>query len=174
MALQAKQQPLGMGRSAPTRRTVRPQALFKRSTTTVVEEKPKTTKGTTKGTQKSKAPVAEEPRKGPNAFSQALNALDFTSTRSAKDADLLYEAKYGQRGEDGKMTPEQYQALRRKVIGTARDYWKDWVEEEQVKNIKTYYKPEDAGGTVPYLPLLVGVVLAMLATTAYVVLATSS
>lgn len=29
------------------------------------------------------------------------------------------------------MTPEQYQALRRKVIGTARDYWKDWVEEEQ-------------------------------------------
>lgn len=28
-------------------------------------------------------------------------------------------------------------ALRRKIGGTARDYWKDWVEEEQVKNIKT-------------------------------------
>lgn len=43
------------------------------------------------------------------------------------------QAKYGKRGEDGRMTPEQYQALRRKVIGTARDYWKDWVEEEQGK-----------------------------------------
>lgn len=43
------------------------------------------------------------------AISQALNALDFTSTRSQKDADLLYEAKYGKRGEDGKMTPQQYQ-----------------------------------------------------------------
>ena len=29
--------------------------------------------------------------------------------RSQKDADLLYEAKYGKRGEDGKMTREQYQ-----------------------------------------------------------------
>jgi hypothetical protein len=29
------------------------------------------------------------------------------------------------------------------------------VEEEQVKSVKTYYKPTDAGGTVPYLPLLV-------------------
>lgn len=39
-----------------------------------------------------------------------------------------------------------HRALRRKIGGTARDYWKDWVEEEQVKNIKTYYKPEEAGG----------------------------
>lgn len=31
------------------------------------------------------------------------------------------------------------------MIGTAKDYWKDWVEEEQVKTVKTYYKPEDAG-----------------------------
>lgn len=27
----------------------------------------------------------------------------------------------------GKMTREQYMALRRKIGGTARDYWKDWV-----------------------------------------------
>ena len=51
-----------------------------------------------------------------------------------QDADLLYEAKYGQRGEDGKMSKEQYQALRRKIGGTAKDYWKDWVEEERVEN----------------------------------------
>jgi len=34
------------------------------------------------------------------------------------------QAKYGKRGEDGKMSREQYQALRRKVGGTAKDYWK--------------------------------------------------
>lgn len=51
-----------------------------------------------------------------------------------QDADLLYEAKYGKRGADGKMSPEQYQALRRKIGGTAKDYWKDWVEEERVEN----------------------------------------
>lgn len=34
------------------------------------------------------------------------------------DAELLYEAKYGKRGVDGKMTREQYQALRRRVGGT--------------------------------------------------------
>jgi hypothetical protein len=65
---------------------------------------------------------------------------------------------------------DRYQALRRKVGGTAKDYWKDWVEEEQVKNIKTYYKEgADSAGTVPYLPLLVGIVVAMLATTVAVV-----
>ena len=39
-----------------------------------------------------------------------------------QDADLLYEAKYGVRAADGKMTREQYAALRRKVGGTAKDY----------------------------------------------------
>lgn len=63
-------------------------------------------------------------------------------------------------------------ALRRKIGGTARDYWKDWVEEEQVKNIKTYYKPGEAAA-VPFLPFLVGVVVAMLAATAYVVAQTA-
>lgn len=43
-----------------------------------------------------------------------------------------------------------------------------------VKTVKTYYKPDDAGGSVPYLPFLVGVVVAMLATTVVVVLQTSS
>lgn len=41
--------------------------------------------------------------------------------------------------------------------------------QHQVKNIKTYYKPDDAGGSVPYLPFLVGVVVALLLTTAVVV-----
>jgi hypothetical protein len=43
------------------------------------------------------------------------------------------------------------------------------VEEEQVKTIKPRYNPEDAYGSVPFLPFLVGVVVAMLAATVVVV-----
>ena len=46
--------------------------------------------------------------------------MDFSAPRSKRDADLLYEAKYGTRGEDGKMSREQYGALRRKIGGTAK------------------------------------------------------
>ena len=42
------------------------------------------------------------------------------------------------------------------------------IEEEQVKNIKTYYKPGEAAA-VPYLPFLVSVVVGMLAATVVVV-----
>jgi hypothetical protein len=41
-----------------------------------------------------------------------------------------------------------------------------------VKNIKTYYKPGEAAA-VPFLPFLVGVLVAMLAATAVVVAKTS-
>lgn len=41
-------------------------------------------------------------------MSQTLDAFDFAEVRSKRDAELLYEAKYGPRGEDGKMTREQY------------------------------------------------------------------
>ena len=46
--------------------------------------------------------------------------------------------------------------------------FKDWVEEEQVK-LPTYYKPNDTIASVPYLPLLVGVLLAVIGTTVFVV-----
>lgn len=55
--------------------------------------------------------------------------------------------------------------------GTYKDFMKEYVEEERVE--ATWYKPNASGGTVPYLPLLVGVVLAMLATTVVVVSQTS-
>jgi hypothetical protein len=42
------------------------------------------------------------------------------------------------------------------------------VEEEQVKNIKPFYKPGEAAA-VPFLPFLVATVVAMLAATVYVV-----
>jgi len=53
-------------------------------------------------------------------------------------------------------------------------FLQSWVEEEQVKNIKTYTNPENAGGTVPYLPFLIAVVVGMLGTTVAVVAQTSS
>jgi hypothetical protein len=94
----------------------------------------------------------------------ALNALDFAAPRSKKDAELLYDAKYGARGEDGKMTREQYAALRRKVGGTAKDYWKDWiaVDVQEPTGVTT------STGEVPFLPVLIAVLLAVLGTTAYI------
>lgn len=38
--------------------------------------------------------------------------------RSKSDAELLYEARYGKRGDNGKLTAEQAAALRRRVVGT--------------------------------------------------------
>lgn len=134
---------------------MRTSAFFKKSATTAVVERE--TKVPKKGEQKD----------------SVLSAFDFAQTRSKRDAELLWDAKYGERGADGKMSREQYAALRRKIGGTAKDYWKDWVEEEQVKNIKAYYKPEEAAGTVPFLPFLVAVVVAMLGATAAVVAQTS-
>jgi hypothetical protein len=60
---------------------------------------------------------------------QSFTALpapaDFAEVRSKSDAALLYDAKYGEL-EGGKMSKEQYQALRRRVGGTAKDYFKSW------------------------------------------------
>lgn len=41
-------------------------------------------------------------------------------------------------------------------------------------NPAAYYKPDAAGGSVPYLPVLVGIVIAVLATTVVVVQQTST
>jgi len=38
-----------------------------------------------------------------------LEAFDFSKTRSKEDARLLNDARYGKRGDDGKMSKEQYQ-----------------------------------------------------------------
>lgn len=38
-----------------------------------------------------------------------LEALDFSKVRSKEDANLLYEARFGKRGEDGKMSKDQAQ-----------------------------------------------------------------
>lgn len=111
------------------------------------------------------AEVAESPKKkGPGFLSQTISALDFSETRSKRDADLLYEAKYGKL-EGGKMSREQYAALRRKVGGTAQDYFKEWVEED----VTPAYMKQNSGTQVPLLPVLIGVVFALVGVTIVVV-----
>jgi hypothetical protein len=125
----------------------------RRSAVVVVARSTKT--ATTKSVEKKKT----------SFLSQTISALDFAEVRSQSDAELLYEAKYGERGPDGKMTPAQAAALRRKVGGTAKDYWKTWIEADVTE---AYMKPT-ATTQVPYLPILIGVVVSLLGATVFVV-----
>lgn len=53
----------------------------------------------------------------------ATTRLRPPAVRSKKDAELLYDAKYGERGPDGKMTREQYQCVAR-VQALSRECWR--------------------------------------------------
>ena len=55
-------------------------------------------------------------------------------------------------------------ALRRKIGGTARDYFKDYIQPD----VKTAYMKPTEDTKVPYLGFLLAVVAALIATTAYV------
>ncbi|XP_027104185.1 uncharacterized protein LOC113760572 [Coffea eugenioides] len=60
-------------------------------------------------------------------FSSVTEALDFSQVRSAKDAELLEEASESTRS-GGRMSREQYGALRRKIGGTYKDFFKSYIE----------------------------------------------
>ncbi|CAH8333144.1 unnamed protein product [Eruca vesicaria subsp. sativa] len=60
-------------------------------------------------------------------FTRLTDALDFAQVRSEKDAELLYEAREATKS-GGKMNKEQYGALRRKIGGTYKDFFKSYVE----------------------------------------------
>lgn len=62
-------------------------------------------------------------------------------------------------------------ALRRKIGGTAKDYWKDWVDVQGKYVDKGYVSDEET--TVVGLPFLIAVVFALFGSLAYVVLQTS-
>ncbi|MCO5561930.1 hypothetical protein L7F22_015556 [Adiantum nelumboides] len=74
--------------------------------------------------QSTSPPPASPPPK-----QSLLEALDFAAIRSEEDAQLLDDARsatsMGQ-----KMSREQYAALRRKVGGTYKDFFKDSIEVE--------------------------------------------
>ncbi len=127
-------------------------------------------KDNTQSQKKTKVDKAAEYKKRQGFLGSVVGSFDFAEVRSKSDAELLYDAKYGKL-KDGKMSKEQYQALRRKIGGTAKDYWKDWVEVKGEYTDKGYVS-EDTDGVVG-LPFLIGVVVALLGTAAYVVSQTS-
>ncbi|PKA57633.1 hypothetical protein AXF42_Ash016679 [Apostasia shenzhenica] len=62
-------------------------------------------------------------------FSSIMEALDFSQARSDQDAVLIEEAKEATKS-GGKMSREQYGALRRKIGGTYKDFFKSYVDVE--------------------------------------------
>ncbi|XP_010931347.1 uncharacterized protein [Elaeis guineensis] len=60
-------------------------------------------------------------------FGSVTEALDFSQVRSSEDAQLLEEAREATRS-GGKMSREQYGALRRKIGGTYKDFFKSYVD----------------------------------------------
>ncbi|KAK4433521.1 hypothetical protein Salat_1114400 [Sesamum alatum] len=70
----------------------------------------------------------EEPKKRKQSlFSSVTEALDFSQVRSEKDAELLEEAREATRSGE-RMSREQYGALRRKIGGTYKDFFKSYVD----------------------------------------------
>ncbi|KMT18907.1 hypothetical protein BVRB_2g030080 [Beta vulgaris subsp. vulgaris] len=70
----------------------------------------------------------EEPKKKKQSlFTSVTDALDFAQVRSAEDAQLLEDAREAT-STGGQMSKEQYGALRRKIGGTYKDFFKSYVE----------------------------------------------
>lgn len=72
----------------------------------------------------------EEKKKKKNKqslFGAVTEALDFSQVRSAEDAQLIDEARETT-GSGGRMNREQYGALRRKIGGTYKDFFKSYVD----------------------------------------------
>ena len=90
-------------------------SLFGGNTKTETKAVTKSTKTATKATSGKKVDKAAEYKKKESI----LSAFDFSTARSKSDAELLYDARYGEL-KGGKMSPEQYAALRRKIGGTAK------------------------------------------------------
>lgn len=164
-------------------------ALFtkKKQAAPVVEEKPKKTGlfSFTKPQQKAAAPAKQTKTKIISKVDKAteykkrqglggiVSAFDFAEVRSKTDYELLYDAKYGKL-QNGKMTPEQYQALRRKVGGTAKDYWKGWVEVKGEYTDKGYVASDKSSTSLPPgFAFLVATVLGLFGALGYVISQTS-
>ncbi|KAJ8442671.1 hypothetical protein Cgig2_003715 [Carnegiea gigantea] len=60
-------------------------------------------------------------------FTSVTDALDFAQVRSVEDAQLLEDARQATKS-GGRMSREQYGALRRKIGGTYKDFFKSYVE----------------------------------------------
>ena len=62
-----------------------------------------------------------------NLFESVTEALDFAQVRSPEDAQLIEDARSATKSGE-RMSREQYGALRRKIGGTYKDFFKSYVE----------------------------------------------
>ncbi|KAK9063318.1 hypothetical protein SSX86_017188 [Deinandra increscens subsp. villosa] len=62
-----------------------------------------------------------------NLFESVTEALDFAQVRSPEDAQLIEDARSATKSGE-KMSREQYGALRRKIGGTYKDFFKSYIE----------------------------------------------
>lgn len=69
----------------------------------------------------------EEDKNKQSFFTSVTDALDFAQPRSAQDAQLIQEAREATKSGE-QMSREQYGALRRKIGGTYKDFFKSYVE----------------------------------------------
>ncbi|BBN11722.1 hypothetical protein MPTK1_5g14220 [Marchantia polymorpha subsp. ruderalis] len=69
----------------------------------------------------------EKEKSKTSLFTSITDALDFAQTRSEKDAELLEDARSATKSGE-KMSREQYGALRRKIGGTYKDFFKDSID----------------------------------------------
>lgn len=76
----------------------------------------------------AKSENEEEPNKDKQSlFGMVTDALDFAQVRSEADAQLLDEAREATKSGE-KMNKEQYGALRRKIGGTYKDFFKSYID----------------------------------------------
>lgn len=159
--------------SSFTTKLTNQQIRFKKNVPQAIFTKKRTAEAETAKSKSSTKVIdrAAEYKRRQGFFGGVIGAFDFAEVRSKSDAELLYDAKYGKR-EGGKMTREQYMALRRKVGGTARDFWKTSIDVKGEYTDKGYVS--DDASTVPGLPFLIGTVVALMGTVGYVVSQTSN
>ncbi|KAL2339468.1 hypothetical protein Fmac_007408 [Flemingia macrophylla] len=69
----------------------------------------------------------EDNKKKQSLFSSVTEALDFSQVRSSEDAQLLEDAREATKSGE-RMSREQYGALKRKIGGTYKDFFKSYVE----------------------------------------------
>lgn len=142
------------------------------TTTAIFSLKPKTKQETVTSTKKQgkKLDKAAEYKKR-QGLGSVIAALDFADKKnlSKSDAELLYDAR---NNFTGKMTREQYSALRRRVGGTAKDFWKTSIDVKGEYTDKGYVS-EDVE-PVKGLPFLIVTIMSLFGTLAWVVYQTSS
>lgn len=90
---------------------------------------PRAVRAMAEGAENEKASDEERKKTKQSLFGSITEALDFSQVRSEEDAVLLEDARDATKSGE-KMSREQYAALRRKIGGTYKDFFKGYVEVE--------------------------------------------